>query len=147
MKYAVVLVGASAVGKTTLAVRLLSCDGEFAYIRSATTRAARGDAHDSEYIYLSRDEFLSRAEKGEMLEYMEYGGNCYGTPKSELERAFSEGKTPLLILDLEGISALRSKELDRHSFLPHMRLEALPHPLQRFVTNKRLEAPADRPHP
>ena len=41
---------------------------------------------------------------------MEYGDNYYGTPVSELDRIFGEGKTPLLILDIEGVKSLRKKE-------------------------------------
>ena len=81
-----VLVGPSAVGKTTVMTRILELYGnEFSPIRSATTRAPRGDSFDGEYIYLSREEFLSSVSRGELLEYMEYGGNLYGTPKSEVE--------------------------------------------------------------
>ena len=43
---------------------------------------------------------------GDMLEYMEYAGELYGTPRSELLRAEREGRIPLLILDLVGVEAL-----------------------------------------
>ena len=45
-------------------------------------------------------------EQGLLLEYMEYAGNMYGTPKSELERVWQEGKIPCLILDLTGVKSL-----------------------------------------
>ena len=47
-----------------------------------------------------------------MLEYTEYGGNFYGTPKSEIERIFSSDKIPLLILDLNGVETLKSVKRD-----------------------------------
>lgn len=106
-----VIVGPSGVGKTTVVTEILETTAEFSYVRSATTRKRRGDAHDREYIYLSRDEFLLRVERGEMLEYMEYGENLYGTPRSELERIESEGRIPLLILDIVGAESLRRAEL------------------------------------
>lgn len=112
MKSVLILAGASAAGKTTLAMKLLENDGKFSYVRSATTRKKRGDAHDSEYVYIDRGEFERRIADGEMLEYMEYGGNLYGTPKSEIERIFSENKTPLLILDITGVRSMRSLKLD-----------------------------------
>ena len=112
MKSVLVLVGPSAVGKTTVMTHILEADPRFILVRSATTRAPRGDGHNSEYIYLSREEFLSRVERGEMLEHMEYGDNLYGTPRSEIERIFGLSKIPLLILDIEGVKSLKSVERD-----------------------------------
>ena len=112
MRSALVLVGASGAGKTTVAARLIEKTGGFSMVRSITTRAPRGDGHDGEYIYTDREGFIKRQENGELLEYMEYGGNFYGTPISELERIFSEEKIPLLILDIEGVKSLRRAELE-----------------------------------
>ena len=101
-----VLVGPSAVGKTTVAASILERDDRFYLLRSATTRSARGDGHDDEYIYLSRDEFRFLLAEDGMLEYMEYAGELYGTPRSELKRAEELSKIPLLILDLVGLKTL-----------------------------------------
>jgi len=92
-------------------------DPSFEFVRSATTRAPRGDGNDSEYLYLTREEFLGRVGSGKMLEYMEYGGNLYGTPASEVERIHSEGKTPLLVLDIEGAKSLRRGNFDFRSVI------------------------------
>lgn len=108
MKKILVIAGPSAAGKTTVMNEILRQNETFEYIRSATTRAPRGDAFDSEYIYLSKEEFLKRIESGGVLEYTEYGGNFYGTPKSEIERIFFAGKIPVLILDLNGVKTLKS---------------------------------------
>lgn len=112
MNKILVIAGPSAVGKTTVMNEILRTNEGFEYIRSATTRAPRGDAFDSEYIYLSKDEFKRLIDTDGVLEYTEYGGNFYGTPKSEIERIFSSGKTPLLILDLNGVNTLKSAKLD-----------------------------------
>ncbi len=113
MKNILVLAGASGVGKTTLAMKLLNADLRFSYVRSITTRKARKDEFDSEYIYVTKDEFKNKIEQNEILEYMEYGDNLYGTPVSEIERIFDDGKIPLLILDLNGIVSLKTQ---KHSF-------------------------------
>lgn len=115
MKKILVVAGASGVGKTTVVTKLLSDYPDFSLVRSVTTRAPRGDAHDGEYIYTDRTGFEKLIEGGEVLEYMEYGDNLYGTPISELSRIFSEGKIPTLILDIEGVKSLRRKKFD---FLP-----------------------------
>ncbi len=112
MRSILVLAGASGAGKTTVAMEILSKCGDYRLIRSATTRAPRGDGHDGEYLYYTEEEFKALISRGELLEYMNYGGSFYGTPHSEIELAFSEGKIPLLILNLEGIKSLREKSFD-----------------------------------
>jgi guanylate kinase len=111
MNKLLIIAGPSAVGKTTVMKRMLEISDSFEYLRSATTRAPRGDGNDSEYLYLSRDEFLARVDSHGMLEYTEYGGNLYGTPMSEIERAYSLGKTPLLILDINGVTSVKAAKL------------------------------------
>lgn len=120
MRSILVIAGASGVGKTTVADALIKKYGTFGLVRSITTRAPRGDGHDEEYIYTDRDGFIKKAESGELVEYMEYGGNMYGTPVSELERVFSEGNVPLLILDLEGVKSLRKKNFDFNSVIVYV---------------------------
>ena len=110
MNKILVIAGPSAVGKTTVMKQILKQNPKFDYIRSATTRAPRGDGFDAEYIYLSREQFLSLIENGGVLEYTEYGGNFYGTPSSEIERIFDSGKIPMLILDINGVKTLKSVE-------------------------------------
>ena len=117
MSAILVIVGPSGVGKTTVANRVVERSPSFEFVRSATTRAPRGDGNDSEYLYLTREEFLGRVNSGKMLEYMEYGGNLYGTPASEVERIHSEGKTPLLVLDIEGAKSLRKGDFDFRSVI------------------------------
>ena len=105
-----VIAGPSAVGKTVVAKSIVEKDPRFTFLRSGTTRPKRGDAHDDEYLYYSEEEFLSAVDRGEFAEHMRYGGNLYGTPKSELKRAIDEGKIPLLVLDLVGVESLYNLE-------------------------------------
>ena len=110
MKKLLVLAGPSAVGKTTISDEIMRQNDKFTLSRSATTRAPRGDGHDDEYVYLTRDEFLAAIESGDILEHTEYSGDLYGTPKSEILRAEREGKYALFILDLTGVASLRESE-------------------------------------
>ena len=103
---ALVIAGPSAVGKTTVGNILLSEDSRFCLSRSVTTRAPRGDGFDAEYIYLSREEFVSLRERGGLFEWTEYSGDLYGTAVSEIERINAEGKIPLLIIDLAGVRSV-----------------------------------------
>jgi guanylate kinase len=110
MKNMIVIAGPSAVGKTTVSDEIIRQNDKVTLSRSATTRAPRGDAHDSEYVYMTREKFASAIASGDMLEHTEYSGYLYGTPKSEIARAADEGKMPLLILDLAGVASLRESE-------------------------------------
>ena len=101
-----VIAGPSGAGKTAIATSIVNEHPEFTFLRSGTTRAKRGDAHDDEYIYYTEEEFLLAVENGEMAEHAIYGGCMYGTPNAELDRAFSEGKTPILVIDLNGVKSL-----------------------------------------
>ena len=104
-----ILVGPSAVGKTTVANELVKSYGYFSFIRSLTTRPPRGDGHDDEYLYTTREGFLREIECGGVLEHTEYEGTLYGTPRSEIERIFNDGKIPLLVLDINGARSLTER--------------------------------------
>ena len=112
-----ILVGPSGVGKTTVAYKMLDLCDEFEFVRSATSRAPRGDGNDNEYIYVTKEEFAERVRCGRMLEHVEYSGNYYGTPASEVERILEAGRTPLLILELNGAMNLKTNAKDFKVFV------------------------------
>lgn len=112
MKKLLIFAGLSAVGKTTLANYITERNSDFVLVRSATTRAPRGDGNDSEYLYLTKEKFNDLVKTGDMLEYTEYAGNFYGTPRSEIERIIGEGRAPLLILDLNGVHTVANSKSD-----------------------------------
>ncbi len=109
---ALVLVGASGVGKNTVAEALLrKREARFSYIRSLCTREPRSTFAD-EYIYVDEADFLCRIENGEMLEHTRYGDHLYGTPISEVKRVRKEGSLPLMILDINGVESIRRDHPD-----------------------------------
>ena len=104
MKKGLMLVvsGPAGSGKGTVNAMLLERE-DFAFSVSATTRAPRpGEVDGVNYHYITREEFLSRIDSGDMLEYTEYCGNFYGTPKKEAEEMLRAGKNLILEIEVEG---------------------------------------------
>jgi guanylate kinase len=106
--FLLVLSAPSGGGKTTIAKLLLQGRDDLGYSVSATTRPKRPDERDGvDYHFLSRDEFVQRQEKGEFLEWATYGGELYGTLKSEIERIFAQGRHAVLDVEIEGARQIR----------------------------------------
>ena len=104
-----VLSGPSGTGKGTVCKELLQRDNVFLSV-SATTRECRaGEIPGETYHYVSKEEFNRMIRDGEMLEYAEYSGNYYGTPKKAVESLLCEGKYVLLEIEPQG--ALQVKKL------------------------------------
>jgi guanylate kinase len=78
----IVLTGPSGVGKGTLLRSLLKRHPELYLSVSATTRQPRpGEIDGKHYYFVSRDKFEQMVTAGELLEWAEYAGNYYGTPR------------------------------------------------------------------
>ncbi len=105
----IVVSGPAGSGKGTVNARLLESP-DYAYSVSATTRAPRpGEQNGKTYWYITREEFERRIAGGEMLEYTEYCGNYYGTPKKEAEAVLASGRNLILEIEVEG--AMNVKKL------------------------------------
>lgn len=77
---------------------------------SATTRARRaGEREGREYYFITRAEFLRRVDEGEFLEWAEYGGNLYGTPRAPVEAALQSGRDVILEIELQGAYQVHDK--------------------------------------
>jgi guanylate kinase len=95
-------------GKSTLVSGLLESDPKLLFSVSYTTRKPRGSEKPGKnYNYISREDFLERAQRGEFLEYAEVFGNFYGTHRSVLEQAQREGKDLILDIDVQGARQLK----------------------------------------
>ena len=96
-------------GKSTLVGQLMTRVPRLRFSVSYTTRPLRGqekDGHD--YHFISREEFERRLADDEFLESAEVFGNYYGTHRSELDRAKSEGVDLVLDIDVQGARQLKS---------------------------------------
>ena len=105
----IVVSGPSGCGKGTLLAEILKSD-KFFYSVSATTRNPRpGEADGVNYHFLSKERFEELIAQDGVLEYAEYCGNYYGTPKKPVEDMLSEGKHVILEIEVQGAMKIMEK--------------------------------------
>ena len=94
----------SGCGKDTVISAVLKKLEDNAFLSvSMTTRDIRpGEQEGVNYYYVSEEEFFRNVNDGNMLEYARYGSNYYGTPVKPVKKLLSEGKTVILIIEVEG---------------------------------------------
>jgi len=109
MNKVIIFCAPSGSGKTTIVKHLLSVNKQLAFSVSACTRAQRAnEVNGKDYYFLNHDDFKTKLIQGEFLEYEEvYGGNFYGTLKSEIDRIWSEGN--IVIFDVDVVGGLNLK--------------------------------------
>lgn len=106
----IVVSGFSGSGKGTIMKELMKKHSEYyALSISATTRNPRpGEQDGVEYFFRTREEFERMIAEDELVEYAEYVGNYYGTPKAYVEEQLNAGKDVILEIEIQG--ALKVKE-------------------------------------
>jgi guanylate kinase len=108
----IILTAPSGAGKTSIKTKLLvGMADHLSFSVSATTRKMRGGETDGiDYIFISEEQFKEKIDSDQFVEWqMVYPGMYYGTTVDEMKRIWSEGKTPLLDIDVKG--ALNVKKM------------------------------------
>ena len=103
-KKAVIISAPSGAGKTTIVKHLLSAFPELEFSISACSRIKRDNEVDGkDYYFITEQEFREKISNLEFIEWQEvYPGSYYGTLKSEMDRIWEEGKTPIFDVDVLG---------------------------------------------
>lgn len=102
-----VLSSPSGAGKTSITRELLKSNDNLDVSISATTRTRRaGEVNAQDYFFVSKDEFRTMIENGEMLEHAKVFDNYYGTPRGPVEKALEAGKDVIFDIDWQGTQKL-----------------------------------------
>jgi guanylate kinase len=101
---AIIFSAPSGSGKTTIIHRLLAIENDLSFSVSACSRKMReGETDGKDYYFLTQEEFKKKIAQNEFIEWEEvYGGNYYGTLKSEVERLWISGKSIVFDVDVLG---------------------------------------------
>jgi len=151
MPFLLILSAPSGGGKTTIARALLAARDDVAFSVSATTREARGGERDGiDYVFLSREDFQRRIDRGDFLEWAEYGGHLYGTLDSEVDRIIRQGKHAVLDIEIQGARKIRERASNvvsifilppsTEALVERLRARSTEHPVQ---LRPRLESAVD----
>ncbi|MEN9201886.1 MAG: guanylate kinase [Thermostichus sp. DG_1_6_bins_120] len=98
-----VLTGPSGVGKGTIVSQLRQRHPDLYLSVSVTTRPPRPNEQEGvNYYFRSREEFLELIAAGELLEWAQYAGNFYGTPREAVLQKLNQGQDVLLEIELSG---------------------------------------------
>lgn len=105
----IVVSGFSGAGKGTLMKQLMRTHEEYALSVSMTTRAPRPEEEEGKsYFFVAKEQFEQTIAEDGLLEYAQYCGNYYGTPRAYVEQQLEAGKNVILEIEIQG--ALKVKE-------------------------------------
>ena len=106
----IVISGPSGAGKGTIIKELFDkYDGMWLSISMTSRDIRSNDIPGETYFFVSREEFEKRISDGVFLEYAEYNGNYYGTPRDKISEKLNQGLDVILEIEIQG--ALKVKEL------------------------------------
>ncbi|MBQ9136490.1 MAG: guanylate kinase [Lachnospiraceae bacterium] len=104
----IVLSGFSGAGKGTLMKELLKTYDNYALSISMTTRNPRpGEEDGREYFFTNKENFEEKIAQNGLIEYAEYCGNYYGTPRDYVEKQLLAGKDVILEIEIQGMRKVK----------------------------------------
>ena len=104
----IVISSPSGAGKSSIVIALLEWDNNLWLSVSTTTRAIRpGEKEGVNYNYVDKEEFIKKIDEGYFLEYTNYAGNYYGTPKKFIKEKIEHGTDVILEIEIEGAANIK----------------------------------------
>jgi len=102
------LSGPSGAGKNSLLAKVLPRVPDLKYSVSATTRPPRpGEIHGVNYFFVGENEFQRMIDEGELLEWAEFAGYRYGTPRKFVLDSIAQGYTVITDIDIQGARRIK----------------------------------------
>lgn len=106
----IILSGPSGSGKDSVLKEILTERKNIVLSVSCTTRTPRiGEIDGKDYYFVDKEEFLSSAKQGKMLEYACYCDNYYGTPAEKVEQQLQLGNSVILEIEVQGARDVMKK--------------------------------------
>ena len=106
----IVVSGFSGAGKGTLMKKLMEDYDNYALSISMTTRNPRpGEVDGREYFFVTKEQFEEKIGQDGLIEYANYCGNYYGTPRAYVEQQLEAGKDVILEIEIQGALKIREK--------------------------------------
>ena len=103
----IVLSGPGGVGKSTIAAHIRKQKTFWVSVSSTTRKPRTTEKHGVEYYFLSDAEFDKEINKNHFLEWAQFAGARYGTPREPVEKALESGKNVLLEIEIEGAKQVK----------------------------------------
>ena len=97
-----VISGFSGAGKGTIMKELIKRYDYFLSVSATTRRPRDGEVDGKDYYFHTKEEFQQMIDQGELVEWAEYVGNFYGTPKKRVEEQLDQGRDVLLEIEMQG---------------------------------------------
>jgi len=109
------LMAPSGSGKGKIVEALGDLQEKLYFAKTYTSRERRkGTEENPKYVFVSRDEFLGMIDNEEFIEWANFSGNLYGTPKSEFTAPLNAGKVVFKEMELQGILQMKDMIDDAH---------------------------------
>ncbi|MCR4787153.1 MAG: guanylate kinase [Lachnospiraceae bacterium] len=106
----IVVSGFSGAGKGTIVKKIVNESDNYALSISMTTREPRdGEIEGESYFFVTKERFEEAISNGELVEYANYVGNYYGTPKKYVEDMISKGKDVILEIEMQGAMQVKTR--------------------------------------
>ncbi len=106
----IIISGTTCAGKGTVIKKLLESHNDIVLSTSYTSRKMREHETDGvDYYFITREQFEEKIVHEDFLEYNEYAGNYYGTPRKEVVEKLDTGKDVILEIEVNGAKAMKEK--------------------------------------
>lgn len=126
-----ILTGKTASGKDTVMLKLINRFPNMKRVVTTTSRPPRSDEKEgTDYFFISEADFRKKIAKGDFIEYVEYGGNLYGTQKSQFANNLNEN----LIWRIDSSRAGQIRQLIKNTFNPDLAEDLLKRVLVIYLT-------------